>query len=68
MEILYLFHFYVLIYYKNISINLSILQYIYVDHHRWHYTISSCNSLLHNTFFRIVILILDFLIIDLKIY
>ena len=37
-----------LLYYKNISINPSIFQYIYVDHHRWHYVISSCNPLLHN--------------------
>ena len=35
MEILYLFHFYILIYYKNISMKSSISQYIYIDHHRW---------------------------------
>ena len=32
---LYLFHFYILIYYKNIGTKSSIFQYIYIDHHRW---------------------------------
>ena len=37
MQILYLFQFYILIYYKNIGTKSYIFQYIYIDNHRWQF-------------------------------
>ena len=52
MEILYLFHFYILIYYKNISMKSSISQYIYIDHHRWQFL----RSIIKESSIKIIIL------------
>ena len=36
------------LYYENFRTQSSILQYIYIGHHRGHYVASSCTLLLHN--------------------